>query len=74
LIFAMPPPSLKRRRSSWGDADPDHEATADDENGSTRKPKRPEPGVNADLYYRTLYTNEPDFKELGRQYPEFGEL
>ena len=67
----MPPLNLKRRRSSWGDAVPDLEATR---NTHSEKPKTPGPGVAADLYFRTLYTNDPDFKELGRRYPAFGKL
>jgi hypothetical protein len=69
----MPPPNLKRRRSSWGDVDPDDEVTTGGAKGC-RKPKRPDPGVGADLHYRTLYASEPDFIELGRQYPEFDQL
>ncbi|UQC90209.1 uncharacterized protein CLUP02_15739 [Colletotrichum lupini] len=34
----------------------------------------PEPGPHADVYFRNLYSTEPDFGKLGRQDPKFGTL
>ncbi|KAK1714435.1 hypothetical protein BDP67DRAFT_514070 [Colletotrichum lupini] len=33
-----------------------------------------EPGPHADVYFRNLYSTEPDFGKLGRQDPKFGTL
>ncbi|PNH52809.1 hypothetical protein VD0003_g4534 [Verticillium dahliae] len=35
---------------------------------------RPAPGVDADTYFRDLYLSELDFRQLGREDPEFGLL
>jgi hypothetical protein len=36
--------------------------------------RRPPPGKDADRFFRNLYATEPDFKQLGRDDPGFGQL
>lgn len=71
--------SGKRRRSDSGDGDesstgryPQRNDTTDN---SSRTPHRTLPisqGKDADAYYRSLYTSELDFAQLGRDDPDLG--
>ena len=38
----------------------------------SRRP--PPPGIDADRYFRDLYATDPDFRQLGQQDQEFGQL
>jgi hypothetical protein len=64
----------KRQRSSTGPMAYQHDV-GDAPSADSRVGTRPSgPGVHGDAYYKNLYSVQPDFKQLGRQDPEFKAL
>ncbi|KAH6696214.1 DUF890 domain-containing protein [Verticillium dahliae] len=68
----------KRKKPSDGEPTSSHPADGSRHGAMTYGTRllrgRPAPGVDADTYFRDLYLSELDFRQLGREDPEFGLL